>query len=138
MNLKTLLVAATMVGLAACGSEESAKKGSASGNSPFVGQWSGTWSSPALGQTGTSTLTIGLDGSATGTTHSNQTGANGAIAGWVADGGSFSGTSQYTGEPAFKLTGTLVLSGGGSTLVGNMMQVIGGASYAGTFTYQKQ
>lgn len=101
--------------------------------SPFAGTYNGTWSSTALNDSGTVSVTVLSDGDATGSlTDTGQGVGGGVLLGHVDNNGSFSGTSQYPGQAKTTMTGALSLVG--NTLTGNMIQSMGGNNYAVTFT----
>lgn len=106
-------------------------------DSPFAGQWQGTWNSAGLAQSGTSSVSIGTNGNAVGTTHNNQTNGDGTLTGTVTNAGQFTGVAQYPGQQATPMSGTMSLSLSGKTLTGNLVQLINGVNHATVFTLRR-
>lgn len=121
-----------MFALAGCGGSG----GSAVSNSPFAGRWVGTFSVPSTADSGAFSASIATNGTLTATTHDNAANADGTVSGTIDNGGSFSGTSQYPGQPKSDLTGTFVKSG--NTLTGDLTQSFNGNSVGLTVTMTKQ
>lgn len=104
--------------------------GSSSAPSQFAGTWSGTWTSPTLGQNGTTNLTVGTNGLVTGTMFNQQTGDTGTLTGLIRSTGQTTANGQYPGEPQFFLSGTVTKAG--TNMTGNLTQTAPGFTGAVT------
>lgn len=102
-------------------------------NSPFAGQWQGTWQGigVAANEHGTLNVNVTAGGVITGTSTSAGAGGRvGALSGTIGNAGNFNMTAVY-GDGTTTITGQLVLNGNNAT--GNMTQTIPGLGvYQGT------
>lgn len=130
-----LLLCATSFLLVGCGGGGGG--GSEVSNSPFAGQWRGTWASPSTDDAGTATITVATNGAMTGTMHNNRTGNDGTMNATAKNSGSVSGKAQYPGSDPIGLSGTVTINGSGH-LIGNLTQSISGANYPLSFDLQPQ
>lgn len=113
--------------LAGCG-------GSGGTPSPFIGNYSGTYTSPqAPNTTGNLTLAITSSGSLTGTA-SDPIDGNGTLSGNISNSGQLTGTVK-TGQGTSNFTGTAALTGG--TLSGTINETVQGQAIQINFTVGK-
>ena len=104
-----VVIAAVVVG---CGG------GGGSETSPFAGQWQGSWVDAGNAQSGTVSLTIGTDGSMSGSIHNDTLSLDGTASGSISRSGQVAGAYAYPGQ-TYTTSGTLIVNGAGH-LVGTL------------------
>lgn len=115
-----LVVMGLLVGiLASCGGG-----GGTAAVSPFAGQWVGPWVDAANRQSGTLNVTIGTDGSISGSIHNSTLGQDGTAGGSVGSNGHVKGVFTYPGA-VYTSSGTVVVNGSGH-LVGTLQTYFNG------------
>jgi hypothetical protein len=127
-----------------------AGQGTYAGNTPYVGSFSGTWTCPANGHTGTMTLSISPHATIVGTYVDTTSNVSGQISGNVAQSGAFrasvvmaaGGTQSMTGQFSITSPGSAGAILAGNATVGAQAITFtlpadtspGTSPYAGSFT----
>lgn len=95
--------------------------------SAFAGTYLGSWENKSISHYGSASLVIDTSGSASGTAHNTILDTDGSLSGRISDDGFFNGLSQYPGEQATSMIGTLTLANG--HLTGTLQQNVSGTVY---------
>lgn len=106
--------------LAGCGGSS----GGPSAISPFKGHWVGNYTSD-ISQSGTANLTVGNDGSVTGTGHNTTSNFDFDVAGTVQDSGHLTG--DFSGGMTARIDGDVAVANNGH-LTGTVHQMNGSAT----------
>jgi hypothetical protein len=126
---------AMIVWMAGCGSGSPFQ----APNSPFAGDYTGTWSDSTTNDTGTAKMTVALNGNVTGTIVNSTTAKNGSFSGDISSQGVASLTATYPSTAATTLKGTFAFTASGSQLIGTLQQLNSANALTGTptFTFTK-
>ena len=130
---------ALIVGVAGCGSGGLSSAVLGSSNSPFAGNFSGTWTDTTTKHNGTAQITVADNGNVTGTIVDSTSNINGALSGDISSAGvaSMSETNLSTSSTT-SLTGTFAFAANkqldGSLQQYNAKQLVGTPAF--TFTKQ--
>lgn len=132
--MKQISLPLLFVALTLCGCAGSDAPGTT--NSPYTGNWSGTWNIASNGQSGTASVYIDNNGVVTGQ-DVDGSGNIGTIKGQIDNSGGVSGTVQYPNQPASTCRGTFSLNSQ-QHLVGNLNQYVGQGSYVIAYDLTRQ
>lgn len=89
--------------------------GASNGIDRFAGSWLGQWSDPVMKQSGANMLTIGTDGTMTGTVKNDTMSLVGALTGQIDATGAMSYTYSYPGQ-IYTAKGTCSIAATGNML----------------------
>lgn len=133
MKVHLLLLAIVALLVAGCGGS---RRLSLLDDSPFEGQFSGTWEAPAAETTGTANITILPNGTITGTAQRNGSNDVGTINGQIANNGTVTGTVQFPEETLSTVNGTWGFNAE-NQLVGDLTQTVGTQSFVVSYTLDR-
>ena len=109
---------------------------SAKFDSPFAGNWSGTFHNSSVSQTGTMLIVIDIDGSSNGTATNTTLGVTYSLSGFIGTDGTIDWGA--TGSETGNLQGTLAISSANNHLIGTVSQTFGPNTIASTIDLTKQ